>query len=202
MPITQKKTKSSRGQIDIRTIKNDVLILPRRQYRALLEVSAINFGLKSQAEKDAIILSYGEFLNSLSMPLQILVRVRELSMDTYLSKLDSLKNAESEEIYRTQILNYREFVLSLVEDNKVLTRRFYIVLPYTGKPTKDESMIREKLSLNVDIVLKGLARIDITGKRLNSLEIADLFYEYCSPTAASIKPLSVQALAQVTEGVL
>src|SRR5581483_8437316 len=98
MSVLQKSTRkaSARSQIDIKGVKDGILMLPGEQYRAILTVSPINFELKSEDERDAIIDTYESFLNSVGCPLQILVRTREIDMDKYLNDLEASKDHESE----------------------------------------------------------------------------------------------------------
>ena len=49
---------SSRKQIQIKGVKDGILLLPGNKYRAVLELSSINFELKSEAEQDALIETY------------------------------------------------------------------------------------------------------------------------------------------------
>jgi hypothetical protein len=64
---------SSRRQINISGVNDGVLILPSFKYRSILQVSSINFELKSEAEQDVVIDTYQSFLNSLAIPLQIVI---------------------------------------------------------------------------------------------------------------------------------
>ena len=49
--LQKSKTKSSsRAQIAIKGVRYGILILPGNQYRAVLEVSSLNFELKSEEE--------------------------------------------------------------------------------------------------------------------------------------------------------
>src|SRR5882672_1123291 len=75
MSVLRKSNKkvSSRQQIDIREIKDGVLILPNHRYRVVLHVSPVNFELRSEDEQDAIIETYESFLNSVGVPLQVLI---------------------------------------------------------------------------------------------------------------------------------
>ncbi|MFO0971391.1 MAG: hypothetical protein U0520_03545 [Candidatus Saccharimonadales bacterium] len=60
--LQKSKTKSnSRQQIAIKGVRDGILILPGNQYRAVLEVSSLNFELKSEEEQDAIIDTYEAF---------------------------------------------------------------------------------------------------------------------------------------------
>ena len=189
MSILQKSNKktSARQQINIKGVRGNMLLLPQDQYRVVIEVSPVNFELKSEEEQDALIDTYESFLNSLPCPLEIVVRIRELDMDKYLADIKGLLEGEQEEIYRNQIENYTEFVQGLVADNKILSRHFYVVLPYTAK---DFDTAKEQLSLNADMVSKGLSRLGIQTRQLTNIELLDLFHTFYNPTQAKRQPIS------------
>ena len=159
--FTSKKSKtnvSSRRQIDIQGVRDGILLLPKQHYRVVLQISSINFELKSEDEQDALIDTYQSFLNSLASPIQIVVRVREMDMDRYLHDFNARMVSEDEPVYKEQVKNYTEFVSSLVTKNKILSRHFYVVLPLHSME-KDFAIIKEQLHLNIDIVSKGLSRL-------------------------------------------
>lgn len=203
MSILQKSSKkiSSRRQIGIKGVRDGVLQLPNNQFRIILQISSVNFELKSEAEQDALIETYQSFLNSLATPLQIIVRIREMDMDRYLSDFQARLKEESEEIYKTQVKNYTDFVKSLITTNKILTRLFYVVVPYVGQE-KEFDLVKEQLSLSSDIVAKGLARLGMHSRQLSSLEVLDLFYSFYSPAQAKRQPLSAQTLKLLSEAYL
>jgi hypothetical protein len=185
---------SARSQIDIKGVQDGVLILHRNQYRSILSVSPVNFELKSEDERDAIIDTYESFLNSVGCSLQVLVRTREIDMDKYLDDLNTSKENEKEAVYRDQLENYGKFIKGLIDTNKILTRNFYVVIPYSLQGKLDFDGVKEQLNQKVDIVRKGLARLGISSRKLGDLEILDLFYSFYSPKQAKLQPLSSQAL--------
>ncbi len=189
-----KKKTSSRNQIAIKGVRDGILMLPNNEYRAILQVSSLNFELRSEDEQDAIIETYESFLNSVGTSLQILIRTREIDMDKYLEDLAERLDGETVPIYRTQLENYDEFIRSLITDNKILTRHFYIVLPYKVSGKVDFDLVSEQLKIQLDIVSKGLGRLGMHADQLDSLEVLDLFYSFYSPTQAKIQPLTEQAL--------
>lgn len=193
--LAKSKTKtSSRGQIAIKGVRDNILLLPNDQYRAVLHVSSLNFELKSEEEQDAIIDTYESFLNSVGSNLQVLIRTREIDMDKYLEELTQRLDGESESIYRKQLKNYDEFIRSLITTNKILTRHFYVVIPYTAGHKADFELIKEQLNLKVDIVAKGMTRLGMHTRQLSSLEMLDLFYSFYNPAKSKIQPLTDQAL--------
>lgn len=188
------KKASSRRQINIKGVRDGILLLQNHQCRIVLKASSINFELKSDDEQDAIIDTYQSFLNSLACPVQIVVRIREMDMRKYLDDFQALLDKEEEKVYRRQIRNYTEFVHGLITRNKILSRHFYVVIPYAGNNKTDFATVQEQLALNADIVSKGLGRLGIQTRQLDSLEVLNLFYTFYSPGQAKRQPLTHQTL--------
>ena len=186
---------SSRKQIEIKEVKDDILVLPNKRYRLILETSSVNFELKSEEEQDIITDNFKTFLNSLPFPLQILIRVREVDIDSYLEKLQLRKADEKEEIYRDQIDNYSEFTKKLISGNKILSRRFYIIIPFDPKERqKDFPFIKEQLFLQRDIVIRSLDKIGMKAKQLTGLQILDLFYSFYNQNQIKTQELKGQTI--------
>jgi hypothetical protein len=192
---------SSRQQIRIEGVRDGILILPNKEHRLVLQTSSINFELMSEDEQDALIDTYQNFLNSLNTSFQIVVRIRELELDKYLNGFRKRINSKDTSIYKKQVENYIEFVGKLVTNNKILTRRFYVVLPYKATD-KDFSIVQEQLKLSADIVAKGLGRLGMQTSKLNSLEVLDLFYSFYSPAQAKRQPLREQTIQLLKEAYL
>ncbi len=192
---------SSRRQIRIKEVKDGILILPGNKYRAVLETSAINFELKSEDEQDQLIDNFQNFLNSLPCSLQILIRVREVDIDRYLEEFAKSQSEETEEIYKEQVENYCGFIKNLVSGNKILSRRFYVVIPYEPQDRQgDFSLIKEQIQLSVDIISKGLEKLGMKTRELDSLQILELFYHFYNPDKIKIQSLKEESFEAVTEG--
>lgn len=188
------KTKgSARSQIGIKEVRDGVLILPGNRYRTVLATSSVNFELQSAEEQDAIVDTFQSFLNSLTSPAQILIRVRELDVERYLEDFAIARSSETEGQYKTQLANYSAFIRKLVAGNKILSRRFYLIVSYENREVSDFSLIREQLMLEQEILVKGLEKMGMTARSLSSLEILELFYSFYQPETAKTQPLA-QAL--------
>lgn len=198
MAILQKSNSktSARKQIDIKGVRDGILMLDDNQYRVVYEVSSVNFELKSEEEQDILIDTYESFLNSLPCPMQIIVRIRELDMTKYITDLQARLTDEKEEVYRAQIQNYSAFVQDLVADNSILSRHFYVVLPFSAKGA-DFDAARERLQINGDIVSKGFMRLGVRTRLLGSLEILDLFHSFYNPAQAKRQPITEEVVRLV-----
>ncbi len=192
--FSKSKKSSSRGQIQIKEVVDNILVLPGNEYRQILETSSVNFELKSEEEQDVIIDSFQNFLNSLPCEIQILVRVREVDIDRYVEDIGKTKDKETIPAYKKQIEGYCSFVKKLVSGNKILSRRFYIVIPYNHtERNQDMKLIKEHLNLEKDIIIKGLERMQMKARSITGLEILNLFYGFYNP-----ENLKTQAITRET----
>jgi hypothetical protein len=186
----QANRKSSRRQIQIKEVKDGILVLPHNEYRTVIETSSVNFELKSEEEQDVLLDSFQNFLNSLVSPLQILIRVREVDIDSYLDQIATSKTFEKEKVYKTQIDNYSSFIKNLVSGNKILSRRFYIIIPYRQQDkNRDFAVVKEHLNLQRSIVTRGLEKLGMKARTLESLELLDLFYTFYNSSSAKTQEL-------------
>jgi len=190
---------SARTQIGIKEVRDGILVLPDNRYRSILATSSLNFELQSADEQDVIIDTFQSFLNGLTTPIQILIRVRELDIDRYLEDLHNSRADEKLEVYKKQLKNYSDFIRKLVAGNKILSRRFYVVIPFDSKQITDFTLAKEQLLIEQEIIIKGLEKLGMTARQLPSLEILDLFYGFYRPEQAKIQPL-VQEIARQTNG--
>lgn len=188
------KTGSSRHQIAIKGVEESILILPNDEYRVIIETSSINFHLMSEDEQDAVVDIYRAFLNSLSFPIQIVQKVRALDLDDYLKSFEAKQQGETTKIYKQQIGSYINYVKSLVKTNKILSRQFYIVIPYHTKSKETIEVAREQLANQLAIVEKGLSNVGIKTRLLTSLELLDLFYSSYNAADAKQQPLTEQTI--------
>ena len=166
-----------------------------------METSAINFELKSEDEQDVLIDNFQNFLNSLPSSLQILIRVREVDIDRYLEEFAKSQSEETEDIYKEQVGNYCGFIKDLVSGNKILSRKFYVVIPYEPvEQTNDFYLVKEQMQLSIDIISKGLEKLGMKVRELDSLEILELFYYFYNPDKIKIQSLKQETFEDIPEG--
>lgn len=197
--LKHEKFGSARTQVGIREVRDGILVLPGNRYRAILSTSSVNFELQSEEEQDVIVDTFQTFLNSLNSPIQILIRVRELDIDRYIEDFEQKCAGEQEEIYIEQIGSYCEFIKKLVAGNKILSRRFYVVIPYESKSPVEFEVVKEQLNLEQEIIIKGLEKFGMNAKPLNTLEVLGLFYSFYRPDQAKTQPLVKEIVRQTNE---
>lgn len=190
--------------VDLEAIENDVVRLANGQARAVLEVGSRNFGLQGEAEQDALIAGFAAFLNSLSFPIQILVRVLPIDLAGYLQALERRRPDLPAGL--TELADdHLAFLRTLARRRTLLERRFYLVvpaevertqagfrfLPWPGaqKPADPETDVHHQLTARCDAIQRELGRCGLTVRRLGSFELAQLFIACWSPERARLERL-------------
>ena len=193
---------STQEHLNIEDIQDDLVLLKDGSCSLVLQVTAINFGLLSEAEQDAIIYAYAGLLNSLTFPIEILIRSKKKDISSYLALLDERQQKIKKPALKEQLKKYRAFVEETVQKNEVLDKKFYIAIPFstlelgisstlaqTIKPKKGlpfpKSHILEKAKTNLfpkrDHLIKQLSRLGLKSQQLNTQQLLELFYNIYNP---------------------
>ncbi len=136
MAVTQPSTQK---YLDIAEIREDTILLKDGTLRAVILCSSVNFALKSDDEQKALISGYMEFLNALEHPLQIVIQSRRLDIDNYLRRLRDAQKKQTNELLRMQIIGYIDYINELVEIGEIMTKRFFIVVPFNPLGSKSKN---------------------------------------------------------------
>jgi hypothetical protein len=186
--------------LEIEDILDDLVILRNGSANIIIETTAVNFGLLAEEEQDSLIYAYGSLLNSLSFPLQLVVLSKRMDISSYIELITQEEEHQTNPVIKERLKHYREFIISIVKENKVLEKKFYLVIPFSfielglkssmggkkkGLPfPKDYIVTRVKTSLypKRDHLLRQLGRIGLKGRQLSTQEIIELFYNIYNPT--------------------
>ncbi len=195
------KKPSTQDFLEIKEIKEGVLVLKNQALRGVLMVSSQNFALKSEEEQSGIIYQFQNFLNSLDFTCQIVVQSRKLNITGYLEQLAELEKKQENDLLKIQTGNYREFIESLVKEGAIMAKTFYVVVPFTimeaqGVGVKklkfsslsDEMFQRCKTQLvqRMEFLVLGLRRCGLRAVPLSTLELIELFWALHHPKEAEL----------------
>lgn len=198
--------KATQDFVPIKEIKNGTVILKDGSMRSILMVSSINFGLKSNDEKTAIISAFQSFLNSIDFSVQIFIQSRRLDISPYLQTLEERMADQTNELLKIQIKEYIQFIRFYTENHNVMTKNFFVVIPYEPaiikasnvgflsnilgkKETKtnkqstqnefDEN--QEQLNQRINVVKSGLNRVGLRSELLGTEELIELYFKIFNP---------------------
>jgi len=196
---------ASQQLFEIHQIKEGIIILKNKTLRAILMVSSLNFALKSEDEQDAILYQFQQFLNSLDFFCQIVVQSRKLNITGYLEKLKNLEKNQKNELLKTQTASYREFITGLVQNQTIMAKTFFAVVPFAMgesqaltqqgllKKTRIPSLTegefqrcKQQLWQRMEFVALGLRRCGLRAVPLNTVELIELFWGTHHPKEAEV----------------
>lgn len=197
--------------LEIKDIREGVLLLKNNAIRGILMVSSINFALKSDEEQSAIIYAYQTFLNSLDFSCQIIIQSRNINITPYLDGLKDLEEKQTGELLRQQTASYREFIKNLVKGDMIMTKNFYVVVPYSlmevlgvgavakqfnflkTKKEKEEQMkdddfqrCKSQIWQRMEFLAMGLRRCGLEAIPLTTPELIELFWSIHHPEQAEV----------------
>jgi len=199
---------STKDFVEIAEIRDNVVILKNGSLRSVVEVSSMNFELKSADEQTAIVSAFQNFLNSVDFPLQMVVNSRKLDIGPYLKSLDTLQQTIQNELLKIQAVEYTRFIRGLTELANIMAKKFYISVPFhvieaptkegggvlgaiksTIKPAKFIKTLTEQeleqykiqLAQRIEVIMTGLSGMGLETKTLSKEELMNMFYTYYNP---------------------
>lgn len=190
--------------VPLRDIKDNVVILKNGQMNMVMLASSINFALKSLDEQEAILRQFQSFLNTIDFSIQFYVQSRRLNIKPYLELLAGREEKQDNDLMKIQLREYIQFVKTFVSEVDVMSKSFFIVVPYTptsaniqnsfgglkevlgGKKNvyfDDKNFLEHKLQLEqrVALVEQGLSSIGVRTILLQNEELVELYYHIFNP---------------------
>lgn len=161
-------------------LDNGIIKLENNSYIKIIQINPINFNLKSELEKEAILNSYKLFLKTCNFDIQILIQSNKEDLSKHISKINSQKNIEKENIKKISD-NYIGYIKKLNQNKKSSNKRFYIIIKNlkTQENIKTEEMIIEELNDNFYKIKECLARCGNVVKDVSKKqEIISLLYSF------------------------
>lgn len=194
--------------LPLEDIVEGVICLRGGEYRAVIQAQSVNFALKSDEEQEALMAAYRSFLNSLSHPVQMLVRILPTNVEPYLAgfrtNVTSLANSDA---IRRLALDHETFVRRLARERTLLERRFYLIVPAGDFGHKGAAVIRwpwkrnsrrldaqhfavavAQLNVRCQELVRGLTSFGVISRRLESEELAELWAACLCSQVSQVSP--------------
>jgi hypothetical protein len=201
--------------IEVEQVVDDIVVMRNRSASTIIEVGAVNFWLLSDEDQMSMIYTYGSLLNSLSFPVQIVIISKMMNISSYIDYLQGKINAQKNEVMRTRIEDYREFIKNIVKKNVVIEKRFFFVVPFNplemgvagvkaNKLSTEYIVNRAKTSLypKRDHLLRLLAKVGLRPTIMGQQELVELFYNLYNPssTGKQLAPIDSYTDIVLTNG--
>jgi len=207
--MAERITATTQEHLDIQEVRDDFVILKSNIVCVVLQTTAVNFDLLSEIEQDAIIAAFSMLLNSITFPIQIVLRSKKLDISKYIEKIQRVETKIADPLLRHQAESYRRFVQEVIKTNEVLDKKFYVIIPSGGTLetdpgsdpfdwlTKLVGTHKRRVTVNVDRAIKNaqidlmpkvdhiakeFSRIGVRSKRLTTQELVELYFDIYNPS--------------------
>ncbi len=218
-PVSPNKEnpQSTQATLLISELRDNVVIMKDGSFRAVVACKSVNFDLMSEMERESVEYSYQNFLNSLKFTTQILIRSQRVDIGPYIERLSEIRRNNDNMLLGVLMDDYINFIDILSQEANIMDKSFFIIIPYyssaeiekdlqatknffktfsrskTMEVTRIDRATYDKalseLTNRVDSVMSGLFQIGIQSVRLNTKELAELYYNFNNPDTAVREPL-------------
>jgi len=183
--------------LPIADIVDNIVLFKDGGAAIVLESTSLNFSLLSEKEQQAVIFAYAALLNSLSFPIQIIVRSQIKDISKYIEYLESAEQKIKNPKLASLMSRYKSFVNEIIKKRNVLGKSFYIVVPFSplemgiaksastiikrGQKLpfpKSYALKKAKISLypKRDHLIRQARRLGIALRQLTTAQLIDLYY--------------------------
>ncbi len=204
---------TTQDRIPVADITGDIAVYRDGGAALILESTSLNFGLLSAREQRAVIFSYAGLLNSFNFPVQIMIRTQRKDISNYIKYLKEEEEKLDNEQLAAIMRDYEHFIIEAIKKKNVLSKRFFIVIPFTSYelgvaksfaksfsrkqalPYPRSYVVKKaKISLypKRDHLMRQAGRMGLELKQLRTAEIINLFYQILNPEP----PLTKEQMAK------
>ena len=166
----------------VEKVYEDGIFISNHQYIKMIKVFPINYELKTELEKEAILNSYQLFLKVCDFDLQILIQSKKENLDSYISQMKNQIMKEKNAQLISVLDFYIEYIQSKNQFQNSSSKNFYILIHSQIENKTNEfqmKAIREDLNYQYLKIKDTLSRCgnvihDINNKR----EVEKILYSF------------------------
>ena len=213
----QEDPSTTQSTILISELRDSMVIMKDGSFRAVVACKSINFDLMSEQEREGVEFAYQNFLNSLNFTTQILIRSQRIDIAPYIDRLVELRRNNDNMLLGKLMDNYIDFIDILSQEANIMDKSFFVIIPYYTSKDAEKAMEESKnffktfsknkaptvtridratydkavteINNRVEAVISGLFQLGIHSVRLNTKELAQLYYNFNNPDTAVREPL-------------
>ncbi len=154
--------------------ENGFIQLKDNSYIKILKIFPINYNLKTEFEKEAILNSYKIFLKTCNFNLQILIQSNKKDLSKHISKIENKNNNMETEIIAKKYIKY---IQAINGEKKTNTKYFYIIIKEKNE-MENEKIIIQKLDNNYHKIKESLSRCGNKIEEIKSKKELEIIISY------------------------
>ena len=216
VPNSKDNPSSTQSTLLISELRDGLIIMKDGSFRAVIACKSINYDLMSEPERDGVEYGYKGVLNSLEFPIQILIRSQRIDIAPYLERLAEIRRNNDNMLLGVLMDDYINFIDQISQEANIMDKSFFVIVPFYSSPDLEKASTQSKnifslffstkapeitridrttydkavteINNRVQAVVSGLFNIGIHSVRLNTKELAELFYNFNNPDTAVREP--------------
>ena len=110
-------------------LDNGIIKLKNNEFIKIIKINPINFNLKSDLEKEAILNSYKIFLKTCNFNFQILIQSNKEDLSKHINNIQQQLIQENNNISEIS-KKYIKYIKKLNENKKSSSKKYYIIIKY------------------------------------------------------------------------
>ena len=119
-----------------------IIKIRKNKYIKILKINPINFNLKTQLEKDAILNSYKIFLKTCGFDMQILIQSKKEDLSEHIKNIKNISEKEDNEIIKKYSKKYIDFIKEKNDKNKSASKNIYLIIKNNSE-NLEENIIQD-----------------------------------------------------------
>ena len=175
----EQEIKDTQDWIPIEKIFNNGIIkLKNKKYIKIIKIKPINFSLKSNLEKEAILNSYKIFLKTCNFDIQILIQTSKENLNKNFENIKNNLKKEKKDFLNKISEDYFYFIQKFNSIKNSSSKNFYIIISNNNKEEIEENIFQE-LNERYFKIKECLFRCGNTTVDINSSqEVKDIYNSF------------------------
>lgn len=162
---------------------NGIIKLKKNKFIKILKINPINFNLKSDLEKNAILNSYKTFLKTCNFDIQILIQSNKENLKNHISNIGNNIQKKDNNYLKQIAEDYIKYIKKINSENKASSKDFYIIISNIQNNKKEldnfNEIIENDLKEKYFKIKECLSRCGNEVSEINnSEELIHLFYSF------------------------
>ena len=180
-----KGTNSTQAWMPVTDVYNGFIHRRDGAIIAAIRIQPVNFELLSDNEKLRKIKLLEEVMNGMDFSFQIISIARPVDLDSFIGKMDELKNRTTDRIKSRLLVGYISHAAAMATSGEAVERQFYILLdePVGKKPQQSEAQLFRRAT---DLAT-SLSSADLISHVCNDEELRDLLFVFTNPNQAAFE---------------
>lgn len=164
-------------------LNNGIIKIKEEKYVKIIKVKPINYNLKTDLEKQAILNSYKTFLKTCNFDIQIIIQSNKEDLSKIISKIKQVNKYEKDKNIKYISDCYINYIKNINKEKKSSSKNLYIIIKNKKEISEmmnnnKEEIIQDELEENYFKIKECLARCGNKVEECTKEEIHKILFSF------------------------